>query len=431
MTIEVLYFMPCMVCFVWSLLLLLKKRNRPQNYLLIVLLMGTAYYAAYTIAVSPRTNYTQMAYLMAINQFLVPSWMVFQLLYLESHLKATILNSIACFFMFVPLCVHSGIVAVMYYLIGFDNVASFLQALDSTTAMGLDFFANTPKGFEDDVYRLFYTMSEKQFHIICLLHCFCTTVMAAIVMFRQGFKPLGVYQFLKGEGTTTTGIVASVFVILVILLQCPLMLLGRSYIVASPYLGVTITLLESICIFVMSYVEYMSQDSYITLRGLASLTPVASAEVSMAESMDESYDMRLSRSIEINDDEVKEISIISEKITSLMNRVQHAFEVEKVYQNPDLTLQMLAEKLNTNRTTLATALKFKYRMTFKEYLSHCRIEKAKEYMLSHPDEVIEAVADKCGFAGSSNFAHKFKDEVGESPRAWLQARLAENRNKTN
>ena len=78
-------------------------------------------------------------------------------------------------------------------------------------------------------------------------------------------------------------------------------------------------------------------------------------------------------------------------------------------------------------TTLTTILKYRYKMTFKEYLVHCRIEKAKAYMLSHPDEVMETVADECGFGCSSNFSHKFKDEVGESPKAWLHARLAERR----
>ena len=411
----------------WSMLLVLKKRNRPQNYLLLVVAIGSIYYANYAIAVSPMTDYSQMAYLTAVNEFIVPSWMVCHLLYLESHLKGSILNSVVCFILFVPSIVHAGIMAVVYYMMDFDKIAAFLKAVDEMTANGRDVLREMPSGFEDGMYRMYYVTSELQYHYICLALCLCTFVMACFVMYRQGFKPFGIIRFLFSKGITTPGILTSILLTMVILLQCPLMYFGRSYIITSPYLGLTLTLVESLCIFVMCFVEYMSHSQYVTLKGLSSIRYVQDASVVGTPADGAIFDSLMASNIEISHDEAREISILYDRISTLVTRLQYAFEVDKVYRNPNLTLQMLAEKLNTNRTSLSMALKCRYNMTFKEYLSNWRIEKAKEYMLSHPDEVMESVAEICGFGGSSNFSHKFKDEVGESPKAWLQAKLKEDR----
>lgn len=414
MITETLYFMPSVVCLMWSFILLLKKRNRPQNYLLLVLAIGTLYYADYAIAVSPSTDYSQMAYLTAINEFIAPAWMVCHFLYLESHLKKTILTNFFIYFaLFILPCVHGGIMGAMYYIMEQDEIAALLQAIDETTAQGIDFFANPSPGFDDEVYNLFYFTAEKQYHIICLILCLCTLCMAGIVMYRHNFTPKSLWNFLRGKGAITSGILTSILLSTIIMLQCPLMILGRSYILTSPYLGLTLTLAQSVCIFLLSFVEYMSRSRIITL---GTLTCDDTYMVEVADTSDSK-----------NKDEDNNLSILNEKMQSLIDRIQHAFEVEQVYKDADLTLQSLAQKLNTNRTTLATVLKYKYKMTFKEYLTKCRINKAKEYMLAHPEEPIDIVAEVCGFGGSSNFSHKFKDEVGESPKSWLNARMTEQR----
>lgn len=428
---DILYFMPCIVCLMWSMILALKKRNRPQNYLLTVLSMGTVYYAAYAIAISPSTDYSQMAYLMALCQYLVPVWMIIHLLFVESHLKAKLLNNFARFCFFIPVCVHGSIMSVVYYMIDMKRIASYLEMDNNIRMQGLKFFPNVPEGFEDEIYRIYHFTAEKEFHGLCLFLCICTFAMGIIVMKRLGYKPMDVTRFVFKKGEIPSGIMPSYLIMLVILLQCPLMLFGRSYMVSCPRLALCITLLEAICIFCMGYVEYLSDGRTISIYSLKNMDLMPGVVHTDVHSDITDDDDEL-RTIEINDDEAEEIIILSDKITSLMDRLQKAFEEDKVYKKADLTLPMLAEMLNTNRTTLATVLKFKYKMTFKEYLAQCRIEMAKRYMLSHPDDVMELVADSCGFAGASSFSHKFKDEVGVSPKVWLQNQLIENRtNKVN
>lgn len=423
----ILYFLPCLICLMWSSILLLKKRNRPQNYLLIVLSIGTAYYATYGIAISPSTDYHQMAYLNASCQYIVPVWMIFHLLYIESHLKRSIINSFACFCLFILPCVHASVMAVIYYIMDIDSIATFLEMHDKMMAQGKDFVPEVSAGIEGNMYRIYHFTAEKQFHALCIGLCSCTFIMGIVVMKRFGYKPFAICRFLFSDGEIASGILPILQIMIVILLQCPLMFFGRSFVASCPTFGLIITILQSISIFCMGYVEYLSDDRKITSKSLKNIALVPDTNVTGVGN-DEYDDDPV---IDINDDEAEEIVVLNDKIESLMNRIEHAFEVDKVYKIPDLTLPMLAERLNTNRTTLATVLKFKYKMTFKDYLTLCRIEKAKRYMIAHPDEVMEVVAENCGFAGASNFSHKFKDEVGLSPKSWLQNQLNENRTKKN
>ncbi len=316
--------------------------------------------------------------------------------------------------------------AVVYYMISFEHAADFLMMYDKATALGVSFFENTPEGFTDGIYKLYHITAIRQFHFICVALCTCTSIVGLIVMKRQGYRFSSIVRFLFNNGALTPGAATSVILIIIILLQCPLMLFGRSFVMATPALGLFMSVFEAIFIFFLGYIEYMSNIKSFTLKSMANVDffPGGTMEKNIDVVKQEVIE---DKKISINEDEAEEIQILNVKIRGLMDRVQKAFEEEKVYKNPDLTLQMLADKLNTNRTTLSTVLKFQYKMTFKEYLAHCRIEKAKQYMLENPDEVMESIADRCGFGGGSNFSHKFKDEVGVSPKAWLQAQLGEKR----
>lgn len=422
-----LYYLPCLVCLMWTIIILLKKRNRSQNYILAVLGIGFIYYIAFAVYISPSTDYLMMVKLDALCQFMTPLWMVFHMLYVESHLKVPFFNDVMRHCLYIPAFIHGGIMAVVYYMISFDNAAKFLYMYDKATAAKQSFFDNIPEGFTDGIYKLYHFTAIKQFHIICVALCACTFLIGCLVMKRQGYRPSSIIRFLAGQGSLTPGTATSVILMFIILLQCPLMLIGRSFVMNTPVLGLTMSILEALLIFFLGYVEYMSHVKSFTLRNLANgdFFPGSTVEKSIEECVKE--ELAPENPININDDEAEQMIILNARIHNLMERVQKAFEEEKVYKNPDLTLQMLADKLNTNRTTLSNVLKYQYKMTFKEYLAHCRIEKAKEYMLQNPEEVMESIADRCGFGGGSNFSHKFKDEVGVSPKAWLQSQLDEKR----
>ncbi|MBQ0020172.1 MAG: AraC family transcriptional regulator [Bacteroidales bacterium] len=59
---------------------------------------------------------------------------------------------------------------------------------------------------------------------------------------------------------------------------------------------------------------------------------------------------------------------------------------------------------------------------YRKWLPYLRIEEARRIMLEHPDYTLQAIAEECGYANSSNFSRTFKQLEGMTPGQWLSDR---------
>lgn len=87
-----------------------------------------------------------------------------------------------------------------------------------------------------------------------------------------------------------------------------------------------------------------------------------------------------------------------------------------------VSLVGVAEKLNVNSTYLSRIFKQETGITFTDYLSSCRIARAKE-LLTHTDKKIKVIALDCGFYDEHYFCKIFKRMEGRSPlsyRRWIE-----------
>lgn len=72
----------------------------------------------------------------------------------------------------------------------------------------------------------------------------------------------------------------------------------------------------------------------------------------------------------------------------------------------------IASELRYSKEHFCRLFKTNFTVSFIEYLTQFRIEKAKRYLIGHTS--LE-VAEKCGFSGQSNFSRAFRSLVGISP----------------
>ena len=79
------------------------------------------------------------------------------------------------------------------------------------------------------------------------------------------------------------------------------------------------------------------------------------------------------------------------------------------------TLELMAKHCNLGRSRFAHYCKRITNMTAAEYLTHCRVEKAKELLKSSTDMNMLDIAMACGFESSQYFATVFKKFSGKSP----------------
>ncbi|MEM6647798.1 MAG: helix-turn-helix transcriptional regulator [Bacteroidota bacterium] len=99
---------------------------------------------------------------------------------------------------------------------------------------------------------------------------------------------------------------------------------------------------------------------------------------------------------------------------------------ERVFTNPELTLQDLADRLGISAGYLSQIIKAHERTTFFEFVNRYRVEAVKQKLVSadYQHYTIMGVALESGFKSKSTFNTVFKKFTGQTPSAYKHAHLA-------
>ena len=93
---------------------------------------------------------------------------------------------------------------------------------------------------------------------------------------------------------------------------------------------------------------------------------------------------------------------------SLASQFEQLMTVEQLYLQHDLRLDMVVQRLGTNRTYLLAALKQVMGMSFNEYVNHKRIAYARKLIENNPDMLKSDVAIRSGYNSQSAFYRNWK-----------------------
>lgn len=97
-------------------------------------------------------------------------------------------------------------------------------------------------------------------------------------------------------------------------------------------------------------------------------------------------------------------------IDKLESRLSELMEVKKVYQNEELTLETLAEKLELHPRQLSEFLNGIKLTSFNSFLHSYRIKEAKELLIKYPEMKVSDVCFEVGYKSLSSFYEAFKKE---------------------
>ena len=93
---------------------------------------------------------------------------------------------------------------------------------------------------------------------------------------------------------------------------------------------------------------------------------------------------------------------------SMTERIIALVENDKIYLQPDLKLDDLAQMMHTNRTYIYQAVNQQMGISFNEFINRYRIAHAKRLMASDPTLSMNDVALQSGFASLSSFYRNMK-----------------------
>lgn len=136
-------------------------------------------------------------------------------------------------------------------------------------------------------------------------------------------------------------------------------------------------------------------------------------KLSMA--FEQALDVRGKKASEGKENEVETSDdILYKRIESLMTQ-------DGIYRRKDISLEMIAEMLKTNRTYISSAINVKSGKSFYNYVNGYRISEAVSILSDvHNDIPLKALCDDLGFNSMSAFYRSFQKETGVPPSCYRQ-----------
>lgn len=120
-----------------------------------------------------------------------------------------------------------------------------------------------------------------------------------------------------------------------------------------------------------------------------------------------------------SDDEEKARSATTEETDELMYKIGTILREQKLFTNPNLTIQDLAIAVGSNRTYVSACINRRTNFSFSQLVAQYRVENAKsilsdpQYCTDH-DAVSSAIA-LSGFTSDQTFYRIFKELTGQTP----------------
>ncbi|RAV08307.1 helix-turn-helix domain-containing protein [Paenibacillus contaminans] len=113
---------------------------------------------------------------------------------------------------------------------------------------------------------------------------------------------------------------------------------------------------------------------------------------------------------------------IRDKVEKRDHIIEFVHDYLKEHYDRDITLDILADKLNITRSYLSTYFKEKTGVYFVDYVNSVRINKAKE-LLALPDIKIQETAAQVGYQNINSFNRMFKKFTGVTPSEFRKAEI--------
>lgn len=116
--------------------------------------------------------------------------------------------------------------------------------------------------------------------------------------------------------------------------------------------------------------------------------------------------------------------VVSQRSSKNKSIVERAKDfVKDNYSNPDLTIDMVCEKLNVSAAYFSTVFRKETGKTFINYLTEYRMDEAIRLLIEE-DEKTYIIAEKVGYSDANYFSYVFKKQFGMSPTVYKRQRKA-------
>lgn len=134
--------------------------------------------------------------------------------------------------------------------------------------------------------------------------------------------------------------------------------------------------------------------------------------------------IRLPKSLQFEVSKTKEPASIEASLPDLVKwkeKLMALMHNEKLYLNPQLTLQELSQQLNTNSANLSKIINTGFECNFNDFINQLRVKEVEQQIQNGASAHLTfvSIAMECGFNSKATFNRAFKKFTGYSPRDYL------------
>lgn len=117
--------------------------------------------------------------------------------------------------------------------------------------------------------------------------------------------------------------------------------------------------------------------------------------------------------------EVPKTLLPEKDLEKLKDKLRNLMQNEKVFLEPNLTLNDLSKKLGVNSTVLSFTINNGFGKNFNDFVNEFRINEVKEKLKTADNSTLLSVALDCGFNSKATFNRAFKKFTSVSPKEFV------------
>lgn len=278
-------------------------------------------------------------------------------------------------------------------LAGFDNVAGFLQSYYEHRTFVAE--------YDTTAFRMYLMLNVYFYYILCAVETLFVLGYIIYYLRRKRFGLASLWRFVMKGDEATPLIILCWCTMLFCLLVFIRMGVGRFYWVEHQNVSAIVSAFFAFDVYAFFSIGMVSHMYEGTLREM--LHPLMLA----AGSEDDGSPLGSLGGDEQSPDEER----LAEELVDLM-------ENRQLFRNPNLTIEDVALRLNTERAVVVRIIDRHMGSSFREYINKLRVYYAQRYMMLHPFDTQEKVALESGFPDAASFNKKFRQVENMTPREW-------------
>lgn len=379
MLLTIYYFLPVITCLLWVLIHILIASKTDTFRVFIALFLACGFYI-FAEACHALSEHGSTLYVVStlIGMLAGPSIVPLLIRYLHRLMHNARSDSpIGAIWLIIPAALFSG--GTILYILGFEAQAT------------------------DKVHKMFHLITEDIYNVVLAAELIYLLIFVAIILRQKRLIPGTFFSFLfKGRRIGLSRLQLGVGMIPMVVMAARIGFGNNLYSQSTTVAVISATLLF-LSAFFFGFNALLGNHPIVSMKDFGSLN---------------SFNYNSAKRIEAPESPVQsdqnptEDDALSADFKRLMND-------KKLFLQPNLTLEDVADILHSNKTYVSRMVNNSYGQGFSELMNRMRVDYAKEYILSHRSARQNEIARNCGFLSASSFNTVFKKVTGTTPKIWL------------